>query len=311
MSRKTISVILIIFGFALLLAAATFWLDTLTSKEPAGLGQDILKWLSTIIDILTWIAVYVLNRKNNSKSTTVNVSGDSPLIPMGENSRAIQINNGVYIEKVEVHNNTPSKDELEKEKRKFELRNKHEFGAPRFLYKPIRDTVSEFEEKLGKLQGGYIGVLGPPGSGKSTFLTQTLRTLPIRSVRYYAYVPDAQDPSILRGESINFFHDTTLQIQKLRSHFEERPDPTDRFALNEYFHKQITLLGTDYKETGTRTIILVDGLDHIAREQHPGRSLIEDLPRPEALPDGVFLVLGSQTLDLPNLPVKIQQELSK
>src|SRR3972149_11142358 len=100
MSRKTISVILIIFGFALLLAAATFWLDTLTSKEPAGLGQDILKWLSTIIDILTWIAVYVLNRKNNSKSTTVNVSGDSPLIPMGENSRAIQINNGVYIEKL-------------------------------------------------------------------------------------------------------------------------------------------------------------------------------------------------------------------
>ena len=205
---------------------------------------------------------------------------------------------------------TVLRSEKEKSKRKDELRNKHEFEAPRY-YKAIQDTAIEFQRKLEELKGGYLGVFGPPGSGKSTFLTQTLRALPIRSIRYYAYVPDAQDPSVLRGESINFFHDTTLQIQKLRDSHEERPDPTDRIALNQFFHQQIALLGKDYEETKTRTIILVDGLDHIAREQHPDRSLIEDLPLPQTLPEGVYLIVGSQTKELPNLPANIQNALSK
>lgn len=202
------------------------------------------------------------------------------------------------------------RSEKEKNKRKYELRNKHEFQAPRY-YKVVQDTAVEFQRKLEELKGGYLGVFGPPGSGKSTFLTQTLRTLPIRSIRYYAYVPDAQDPSVLRGESINFFHDTTLQIQRLRNSHEERPDPTDRIALNQFFHQQLILLGKDYEETSTRTIILVDGLDHIAREQHPDRSLIEDLPLPDTLPEGVYLVVGSQTKELTNLPATIQNALSK
>src|SRR5690606_27823246 len=125
----------------------------------------------------------------------------------------------------------PSKDEIERNKRKYELRNKHEFEAPRYLYKPIQDTVVEFQEKLERLKGGYIGVFGPPGSGKSTFLTQTLRTLPVRLIRYYAYVPDAQDPSVLRGESVNFYHDVTFSIQLLGIGEKEQPDPTDRPAL--------------------------------------------------------------------------------
>lgn len=204
-----------------------------------------------------------------------------------------------------------SEEEKLKNKRKYELRNKHEFEAPRYQYKPIRDTVVEFQEKLEKIKGGYIGVFGPPGSGKSTFLTQTLRTLPVRLIRYYAYVPDAQDPSVLRGESINFYHDMTLSIQFLGIGGKEQPDPTDRMALMQLFNKQLLLLGKDYQETKTKSIILVDGLDHIAREQNPERSLIADLPSPNAIPEGVFIVIGSQTKELPNLPVNIHQTFSQ
>lgn len=313
MTRKPLVIILIILGSALLLASITFWLDALTSTEPDGLGQQILKWFTTIVDLVIWISAYFANKKDNTKSTRINVSGGSPIIPAGNNARVIQVNNGDFVENQEININiTPaSEEEQEKNKRKYELRNKHEFEAPRYLYKPINDTVVEFQERLENLQGGYIGVFGPPGSGKSTFLTQTLRTLPVRSIRYYAYVPDAQDPSVLRGESINFFHDTTLQIQNLRKSHENRPDPTDRIALNEFFYLQLKLLGKDYEDTKTKTIILIDGLDHIAREQHPGRSLIEDLPLPGTLPAGVFIVLGSQTRDLPNLPVGVQNILSQ
>src|SRR6266498_1122059 len=362
MPRKSIFLTLIIFGSALLLAAITFWLDSLTSTEPDGLGQQILKWTATIIDLLVWVSAYIVNKKDNTKSANINVSGGSPLIPTGDSNRIIQVNNGNFVENQEININVArpseeelekkkrkyelrnkhefeaprylyrpiqdtvvefqdkleklsggyrSEEELEKKKRKYELRNKHEFEAPRYLYRPIQDTVVEFQDKLEKLSGGYIGVFGPPGSGKSTFLTQTLRTLPVRSVRYYAYVPDAQDPSILRGESINFFQDTTLQIQRLRNGYEDRPDPTDRIALNEFFYQQLALLGKEYENTNTKTIILVDGLDHIAREQHPGRSLIEDLPLPGTIPTGVYLILGSQTRELPNLPIGVQNILTQ
>lgn len=312
MHRKAIFLTLIISGSVLLLAAITFWFDSLTSFEPDGLGQNILKWATTIIDIVVWLSAYLV-KKNDGKSTTINISGGSPLVPTGDHNRIVQVNNGNFVEKQEFNINiaAPSEEDIEKKKRKSELRNKHEFDAPRYLYRPIQETLLEFQNKLEKLSGGYIGVFGPPGSGKSTFLTQTLRTLPVRSIRYYAYVPDAQDPSILRGESINFFHDTTLQIQKLRNSHEDRPDPTDRIALNEFFYQQLNLLGKDFEDTNTKTIILIDGLDHITREQHPNRSLIEDLPSPSFIPPGVYIVLGSQPSALPNLPVGVQNVFSK
>jgi hypothetical protein len=314
MKTKKLSVLLIILGSTLLLAAITFWVDTLTSSEPVGLGQQIRDWLTTIIDIVTWIGVYRVGKANNEPTNTT-VYGGSPQMPSGDHSRNIQVD-GTYIENIENVENLNidilSPLDEEKEKRKHQLSNKHEFSPPQYLYKPIQDTIIEFQKKLETNEGGYIGVLGPPGSGKSTFLTQTLRTLPFRTIRYYAYVPDAQDPSILRGEAINFFHDITLEIQNLRGNKEnKRPDPTDRIALNEFFYEQLSLLGEDFQDSKTSTIILVDGLDHIAREQNPNRSLIVDLPLPENIPAGVFLILGSQTLGFPELSPKIKHELSK
>ena len=185
---------------------------------------------------------------------------------------------------------------------RYRFRSLHKFPEPQFLYRPIKHSVRTLYERLENIPGGYIGVFGPPGSGKSTFLTQTLRTLSIRLIRYYAYVPDAQDPSVLRGESTNFFHDVTLRLQNMGVGDYNRPDPTDRVALINLFHKQLQLLGQDHNTSGIRTIILVDGLDHISREQHPERSLITDLPAPDAIPKGVYIIVGSQTKELPDLP---------
>jgi tetratricopeptide (TPR) repeat protein len=192
---------------------------------------------------------------------------------------------------------------------RYEYRSKHRFPAPSFLYRPIQSTVDEVNTALTKLPGGYIGVFGPPGSGKSTLLSQTLRSLPIRFIPYYAYIPESQDPSTLRGESANFLHDVTLQLQKMGIEIAERPDPTDRAALLDLFHRQIQILGQNYVEDQIKTVVLVDGLDHIAREQQPERPLLRDLPLPGTLPDGVFIVVGSQTDQLADLPSPIRHVL--
>lgn len=194
---------------------------------------------------------------------------------------------------------------------RYTYRSVHEFPAPPFLYRPIRSTVEAVETMLEELPGGYVGVFGPPGSGKSTLLTRTLRALPLRLVRYYAYVPDAQDPSVLRGESTNFLHDVTLRLQEAGAGQGKRPDPSDRAAMLDIFHEQLQAVGEDYAETGMKTVILVDGLDHIEREQDPERSLLSDLPLPEAIPDGVYFVMGSQTDRLSHLPPRVYYALGQ
>ena len=137
--------------------------------------------------------------------------------------------------------------------------------------------------------------LGTPGSGKSTLLTQHLRRSDARLIKYYAYVPGTAGPRTTRGESVNFLHDVVLQLENAGFCSGHSPSRFDHNQLLERFHEQLQLLNRDWQETGCKTIILVDGLDHIEREQHPGRSLLVDLPEPDQIPDGVYLVLGSQT----------------
>jgi hypothetical protein len=194
---------------------------------------------------------------------------------------------------------------------RYAYRSRHEFPAPPFLYRPIRNTVDAFRTTLESLPKGYIGVFGPPGSGKSTLLSRALRSFPVRLVPYYAYVPEAQDPSILRGESLNFLHDVTLRLREAGFGVGKRPDPSDRALMVELLHEQLQALGEDYLETGTKTVVLVDGLDHIAREQHPERSLLCDLPLPATIPDGVYMVVGSQTDALADLPPQVHHALKE
>lgn len=189
-------------------------------------------------------------------------------------------------------------------KERFEFKSRHEFPVNEALYHPIEENKNQLEAALSNLPGGYIAVIGTPGSGKSTFLTETLRSRPERVIRYYAYVPEAQDPIILRGESINFLHDVVLALERTGFRVGESLVRLDRDQLLGRFHHQLQLLHEDWQTSGRKTLILIDGLDHIAREQNPNRSLLEDLPLPEQVPDGVYFILGSQT-DAP-FPDRVQ-----
>jgi len=180
-------------------------------------------------------------------------------------------------------------------------------------YEPIAETIQELEQKLGKSLGGYLFVHGSPGSGKSSLLTQFLRTrLGDRVICYYAFVPDSQDPRNLRGETENFLRDITLMLDRTgvggkRSSF----GSYTRDEMQKRLHAQIACLGEEWKKTHQKTIILIDGLDHIEREQHPERSLLNDLPDPAQIPDGVYMILGSQTDALQCLPQGVKRSIKK
>lgn len=44
--KKYFPLTLVIFGAILLVSAGVFWLETLTSSQPAGLGKTILDWFT-------------------------------------------------------------------------------------------------------------------------------------------------------------------------------------------------------------------------------------------------------------------------
>lgn len=192
---------------------------------------------------------------------------------------------------------------------RVEFRSRHVFPVEEALYEPIEVTVRELRRALDTLEGGYVALLGSPGSGKSTLLTHTLRLHPERIVRYYAYVPDAQDPYLLRGESESFLHDVVLAIERAGFRVGQSLSWFDRAQLLERLHEQLRLLHEDWLQTGRKTIILIDGLDHVARELRPQRSLLRDLPMPEQIPPGVLYLLGSQTDQLDELPDRVQHAI--
>ena len=192
--------------------------------------------------------------------------------------------------------------------KRFEFRFRHEFHVDERLYQPITSTISKLEDKLERFTSGYLAMLGTPGSGKSTTLTQTFRyRIGFRVIRYYAYVAD--DVSLGRGESISFLHDLVLALHRERVGSPQLTWDESRPQLLEEFSNQLLDLHEDWKKSGTRTLILIDGLDHIDREQNTERSLIADLPLPDSLLEGVVILLGSQTLNLGDLPPGVASHL--
>ncbi len=186
---------------------------------------------------------------------------------------------------------------------RFRPVNHHQWPPGPLLYQPVASTATELARALDTLTEGYVALLGTPGSGKSTLLTETLRARRERVVSYYAYVPDAR--CSLRGEAVSFLHDVVLALddQGFRS---GGPTAPDRTQLLGRLHRQLELLNADFLATGRKTILLIDGLDHIEREERPERSLLADLPAPEQVPDGVVILLGSQTDELADLPSGVQ-----
>ena len=187
---------------------------------------------------------------------------------------------------------------------RVKYRNPHTFPVPE-TYNANMAARMALEHALERHTGGYVALIGPPGSGKSTLIESL--AVPGRVVRYYAFVPDAPDPFSGRGEAQSFMHDLSLALEEAgvyRNGF-----GSDLLGQREVLFDQLARAGDPFAQDGVRTTIIVDGLDHIPREQNPTRSLLDELPPPAALPDGVCILIGSQTTSI--LPLLIRDALNE
>ncbi|PZU53479.1 MAG: hypothetical protein DI561_08960 [Thauera sp.] len=173
-----------------------------------------------------------------------------------------------------------------------------------------RDTEVKLLAALHAADQGYVSLIGPPGSGKSTLLQVALATeANVRLVHYLAYVPGAAQ-GVGRGEADNFLTDVGTQLRNsglvgLRLRDDSLHERREQFGV------LMRQAGERFDRDGIRTIIVVDGLDHVPREERPTNSLLGELPLPAAIPNGVVFVLGTQRLDLANLKPAVREQAEK
>lgn len=173
-----------------------------------------------------------------------------------------------------------------------------------------RDTEVKLLAALHAAHQGYVSLIGPPGSGKSTLLQVALATeANVRLVRYLAYVPGAAQ-GVGRGEADNFLTDVGTQLRNsglvgLRLRDDSLHERREQLGV------MVRQAGERFDRDGIRTIIVVDGLDHVPREERPTNSLLGELPLPAAIPNGVVFVLGTQRLDLANLKPAVREQAEK
>lgn len=191
--------------------------------------------------------------------------------------------------------------------KRIDFRSRHVFEVTR-NYVPIDSTVDKVKVMVKSFNQGYVALVGSPGSGKSTLLTKTLRyTSKVRVIPYYCFIPNDQSVQ-KRAEAGNFLHDLVMAI---KAHGVETKNLTPSDSIEQLrvdLEKQLTSLGQKYKKDGILTVVLVDGLDHVKREGNPIQSLLRELPKPSALPNGVLFVLGTQSVDSLDISPEIKNE---
>lgn len=188
----------------------------------------------------------------------------------------------------------------------------HELIVDRKRYQPIQSTIDLLNSKLNEFSKGYLFLLGGPGSGKSTLLNQWSKGIKTRIVKYYAF--DFVNPSsnlnfYERGNATHLFFDLVIQIKNEGIYNKEILPYKDIIFLKEIFSEQLKKLGDEYLSNGKKTIIIIDGLDHVPREYKlTADSFLRELPLSSSLPEGVYIILGSQTYELEDIKPEIKSE---
>ena len=188
------------------------------------------------------------------------------------------------------------------------LRNQHEFPVAFETYAPLQDAIDELQVSVASHDSGYIAVVGPPGAGKSTLLSQAFSASPDHVVRYFAFVPKTA-PTRTRLTARGFLHDIVVMLRRQGLEGRERALPSDDVdTLRQQLSDLVDKAGERFIRTQRRTIIIVDGLDHVDRDYGGPDHLIAELPRPDEIPNGVLFVVGSRTLNSLNPHARTQLE---
>lgn len=181
-----------------------------------------------------------------------------------------------------------------------------EFRIPAGYLPPAPEFADAFVEQAETGRWTLRVLWGSPGQGKSTFLSHVCERLGERDLPFirHHYFLDLQDPSDrLSLKSVAHSLMTQMRATEIEGLALLRDGP-------ENLREWIATCGQAYATEGKRFFVLIDGLDHIWRENDgelaPMEALfVQLLP----LPANVTLILGTQRVDQSKLPRRLNTYL--
>lgn len=174
-----------------------------------------------------------------------------------------------------------------------------DFVIPTGYNVPDTGFHAHFMREIRSLPNCPIVLTGPPGRGKSTYLSvvcETLGKLGVPFIRHHYYL-SATDRTMDRYTSYAVEEALLAQIQKFHTSVE---------ASDRSLARALVECAAMYKADGKPFVVLIDGLDHVWRTQgfdkRPLDQLFDQLlPSPENL----VLVVGTQPVDDAQLPNRL------
>lgn len=174
-----------------------------------------------------------------------------------------------------------------------------DFVIPTGYKVPDMGFHTHFVSKLRSVPNRPVVLTGPPGRGKSTYLSrvcETLGKLGVPFIRHHYYLSET-DRTVDRYTSYAVEEALLAQIQKFH---------TDVGAPDRNLARALAECATKYKVDGKPFVVVIDGLDHVWRTQgfdkRPLDQLFDQLlPAPENL----VLVVGTQPVDDVQIPNRL------
>ena len=164
---------------------------------------------------------------------------------------------------------------------------------PDLPYEQNHFAARTLRAAVGKTRGGYVAVVGPAGVGKSTLVQDVLTESAYPFVvRYYAYLP-TMNGNRDRAEALTFFQDVVARLDRFDS-ARRSLGVSDVAQGRDALRCHMRRATERQSSTGRKTILLIDGLDHVMREVNLQAPVHHELPRPEEIPDGFLIILSGQ-----------------
>lgn len=171
-----------------------------------------------------------------------------------------------------------------------------DFVVPKGYEVPDETFHQEFLQDTIDSAGKVIVLTGPPGRGKSTYLSALCDTLAeqvIPTVRHHYFLSTTERG---RDRVHSYVVEQSIKAQ-IESFHQEVPRTTG--GLREL----LEACASHYKEEGKPFVLILDGLDHVWRINSGDKRPLDDLfSQVIPCPDNMVLLVGTQPVDDAHLP---------
>lgn len=181
-----------------------------------------------------------------------------------------------------------------------------EFRVPAGYLPPAPEFADTFVDQAQAGQWALRVLWGSPGQGKSTFLSHVCkrleeRELPFIRHHYFLDLQDSSDRLSLKGVAHSLM--TQMRATEIEALAQLKDEP-------ESLRQWITTCSEIYAKEGKRFFILIDGLDHVWRENDGEIAPLEALfAQLLPLAPNATLILGTQRVDQSKLPTRLNMYL--